>query len=91
MDVEEAIEARIETELAAVFGPSVARSLLTMATLSYVTTVGGKTERYHALVDSICTDDRVVEKWDEAATSRLAEEWKGLVASEGDNMVVLTN
>jgi hypothetical protein len=90
MDVEKAIEAKIEPELRDAFGPSVARSLLTIATLSYITTVGGKTQRYRAFVDSICTDERVVQKWGEVATARQAQEWKQLVPAERDRVVVLS-
>jgi len=89
MDLETAIETKIEPQLLDTFGPSMSRCLLTMATLSYVTTVGGKTQRYRAFVDSICADERVVDKWDEAAAARQAKDWKDLVPLE-PSVVVLT-
>jgi len=82
MDVESAIDTRIEPVLMDTFGLSVARSLLTMATLAYATTVGGKVQRYRAFVDSVCTDERVLEKWGEAAAASKAKEWRDLVPLE---------
>ena len=82
MDVEEAIASAVEPRLFDEFGPSTGRSLLTMATLAYVTTVGGKTQRYRAFVDSICSDERVVKRWGRAAAARQAREWKDLVPLE---------
>ena len=90
MDLETAIETKIEPQLLDTFGPSMSRCLLTMATLSYVTTVGGKTQRYRAFVDSICADERVVDKWDEAAVAEREREWKDLVPLEPQTVVVLT-
>jgi hypothetical protein len=90
VDPEEAIESQIEPRLGDAFGPTIARSLLTMATLAYVTAVGGKTQRYHALVDSICSDQRVVRTWGEPAAARQAREWKDLVALEAETVVLLT-
>jgi hypothetical protein len=90
MHVEKTIETEIEPKLRDAFGFGTARSLLTMGTLAYVTTVGPESQRYHALVDSICTDERVAHKWGEAAAARQAQEWKDLVPGEHDNVVMLT-
>jgi hypothetical protein len=90
MDVEKAIETEIERRLREVFGFSTARSVLTMGTLAYVTTAGPRVQRYRALVDSICADDRVVQKWGQAAAARQAREWKDLVPARHRNFVILT-
>jgi hypothetical protein len=91
MDPEEAIETQIEPKLIPAFGSTITRSLLTMATLAYVTAVGGKTHRYCALVDSICSNERVVQQWGEAVAARQASEWKTLVPTEPESVVVLTH
>jgi len=90
MDVEQAIEAKIEPKLRDAFSLSTTRSLLTMATLAYVTTVGGKILRYRAFVDSICTDERLLQKWSQAAAARQAIEWKALVPLEPETVVIVT-
>jgi hypothetical protein len=79
MDVEKAIEAEIEPKLRDAFGPRATSSLLTTATLAFVTAVGSQVERYHVFVDSICRDERVVQEWGEAAAAGQANEWKDLV------------
>jgi hypothetical protein len=89
MDVEKAIATDIEPRLRDVFGLSSTRSLLTMATLAYVTTVGGKIQRYRAFVDSICSDERVIDKWGEAAAANQAKEWKDLVPLEPETVVIV--
>ena len=88
---EEAIETQIEPRLTDALGPTVTKSLLTMATLAYVTAVGGKTQRYRAFVDSICSDERVHQRWGEAAAASQAGEWKALVAPEPESVVLFTN
>lgn len=90
MDVEKAIETEMEAKLKDALGLSTTRSLLTMATLDYVTTVGGKVQRYRAFVDCICADERVVQKWGEAAAARQAKEWKDLVPLEPETVVIVT-
>ncbi len=89
MDVEESIEAKIEPKLRDAFDVRTTKSLLTMATLAYVTTVGGQVQRYRAFVDSICSDERVVQKWGKAGAARQAQEWKDLVSLEREDVVVL--
>ncbi len=82
MDTETAIETRIKPQLINTFGEQVANSLLTWATLSYVTTDEGDRERYEAFVRSICFDERVVSVWGERVTARQEEEWKALLGPE---------
>jgi len=80
LDVETAIETRIKPQLIKTFGQRRANSLLTWATIAYVTTNGDEKERYRAFVHSICSDDRVVRECGERAVARWEEEWKALVA-----------
>ncbi|TKJ29898.1 MAG: hypothetical protein CEE40_06860 [Chloroflexi bacterium B3_Chlor] len=91
MDVEKAIGAKIEPKLRDAFGPTITRSLLTMATLAYVTTVGPKVQRYRALVDSICSDEGVVQQWGEANSAKQAREWKELVRLDSETVVIVTS
>lgn len=79
MDVEEAIQTKIEPQLEESFGLSTTRSLVTLATLAYLTTVGGKTMRYRAFVDYLCSDERVTLEWGRTGAAQKAEEWKDLV------------
>ncbi len=90
MDVEKAIETEIEPKLKEAFDLSTSKSLLTMATLAYVTTVGPKVHRYRAFVDSICTNEKVVQEWGEAAAARQAKEWKDLAPLEHETVVIVT-
>lgn len=90
MHVEEAIETKLEPKLRDAFDVRTTKSLLTMATLAYVTTVGGEIQRYRAFADSICTDERVVQKWGEAAATRQAREWKDLVPLEPEPVVIVS-
>lgn len=89
MDVEKAIATEIEPKLNDAFGLSMNQSLLTMATLAYVTTVGGEIQRYRAFVDSICSDERVVREWGESAAAKQAKEWKDLVPLEPETVVIV--
>jgi hypothetical protein len=79
MDPEAAIETRIERRLVDAFGRRVANSLLTLATVCYVTTNGNVRERYKAFVESVCSDDRVVSAWGEQGAARQKGEWEALV------------
>ena len=89
MHVEKAIATEIEPKLNDVFGLSTTRSLLTMATLAYVTSAGGKIQRYRALVDSICSDELVIDRWGEATAAKQAKDWKDLVPLEPDIAVIV--
>jgi hypothetical protein len=91
VDVEIAIDQKISPTLIDSFGPSFANCLLTMATLDYVTAGGGRTQRYRAFVDSICSSDRVLEEWGEERAERQCREWKDLVPLEPEPVVVLTS
>ena len=81
MDAETAIETRIKPQLIGAFGRQVVNSLLTHATLAYVTTDGSEEERFEAFIDSICSDDRVVSTWGERGVARQKEEWEALVTA----------
>jgi hypothetical protein len=89
MDTENAIEKEIRPVLASDFGLSFANCLLTMATLAYVTGGGGRTRRYRAFVDSICSSERVLDKWGQDRTAAQAQQWKDLVPLEPEHVVVL--
>jgi hypothetical protein len=91
MDVETAIDKEIEPVLARDFGPSFSKCLLTMATLAYVTSSGGQTQRYRALVESVCSGERVLQQWGEERAARQAREWKDLVPLEPEPVVILTS
>ena len=91
MDVETAIEQEIEPVLARDFGLSFSKCRLTMGTLAYVTSKGGETQRYRALVDSICSGERVLHEWGAERAARQAEEWKDLVPLEPEPVIVLTS
>jgi len=89
MDVETAIHDEIEPVLVDAFGQSLARCLVTLATLSYITAGGGETQRYRTFVDSICADTRVVRTWGEDGAAKQATEWKNLVPLEPETVVVV--
>jgi hypothetical protein len=91
MDVEKAIATEIEPNLRNVLGLSTTRTLLTMATLAYLINVGGKTQRYRAFVDSICSDERVIDKWGEAAAAEQAAVWKALAPLEPKPVATLAS
>ncbi len=91
MDVETAIETEIEPVLVRDYGTSFSRRLLTMATLAYVTSGGRKTQRYRAFVDSICSNEKILQEWGEQRAASQAREWKDLVPLEPEPVVVLTS
>jgi hypothetical protein len=91
MDVETAIEMQIEPVLAETFGPSFARCLATMATLDFITAGGGNTLRYRAFVDSVCSSERVLEKWGPELAKKKCQEWKDLVPLEPEPVVILSS
>lgn len=88
MDIEEAIESKIEPRLIEAFGRQTAKSLLTEATLAYVSTDGGEDERVAAFIDAIRSDERVVNTWSEEVTAIEVDEWvsalKSYLLSEGE-------
>jgi hypothetical protein len=91
MDVETAIEKEIEPVLARDFGTSFCKCLLTMATLDYVTSSGGRTQRYRAFVDSVCSGERVIHQWGHERAAHQAKVWKDLVPLEPEPVVILTS
>jgi hypothetical protein len=91
MDVETAIEKEIEPVLARDFGTSFSKCLLTMATLDYATSSGGRTQRYWAFVDSLCSGERVLQEWGHERAASQARAWKDLVPLEPEAVVILTS
>jgi len=79
MDTEAAIDNKIKPQLIETFGRQVANSLLTQATLSYVSTDGSERERFESFVYSICSDERVIGAWGRQAAEKRTEEWKALL------------
>jgi hypothetical protein len=90
MDIETAIATQIEPVLAETFGPGFSKCLATMATLDYITASGGKTLRYRAFVDSICSSERLLEKWGPELAQKKCQEWKDLVPLQPEPVVILT-
>ena len=84
MDTETAIETRIKPQLVESFGDQVANSLLTLATIAYVTAQGDEKHKYRAFVRSICSDERVLSQWDNETITRQRKQWEALAtASSG--------
>ena len=79
MDVETAIDSKIKPQLIEAFGRQIANSLLTRATLCYVSTTGSEVERYQAFVRSICSDERVSQALGKQAFAEQIEEWKTML------------
>jgi hypothetical protein len=82
VDTETIIETQIEPKLVEAFGLQVANSLLTRATLCYVTADGGEEQRYGAFVHSICSDGRAVRLWGAAEAAKQERAWRDLIRSE---------
>ena len=82
MDTETAIKTQIEPKLIASFGRQVANSLLTQATLCYVTAQGGEKSRYEAFVHSICSDARIVRAWGTTSAAEQENVWRALGGPE---------
>jgi hypothetical protein len=78
MDAQTARETIIKPKLVEVFGNAIASSLITKATMA---SQGGTSEqeRLKLIVDSICTDPRVLGMWGAAQTERQKKEWLTLV------------
>ena len=81
MDTETAIQTQIEPRLVEAFGPHVANTLLTRATLCHVTAVGTEPKRYAAFVRSICSDARLIQEWGSEAVRQQAKDWRALLVS----------
>ena len=82
MDAETAIETTIEPQLIDALGRQVANSLLTRATLCYVTIRGDDRKRFEAFVNEICSDDRLISLWGEPAAAKQEEKWIALFGLE---------
>jgi hypothetical protein len=82
VDTETAIRTQIEPKLIGAFGRQVANSLLTRATLCYVTAQGGEENRYEAFVHSICSDPRIVRAWGTIPAAEKEKVWGALYGSE---------
>jgi methylenetetrahydrofolate dehydrogenase (NADP+)/methenyltetrahydrofolate cyclohydrolase len=70
------IEDAIKPQLIETLGRQAANSILTQATLAYVSTDGTEEERYEAFLQSICSDERVIEMMDEETLAERLKEWK---------------
>ncbi len=85
MDIEEIIDAKIKPRLIEAFGRQTANSLLTKATLAYVSTDGGEDERVAAFVDAIRSDERVLDAWSDEVAAIEVDEWVGILRSHLDS------
>jgi methylenetetrahydrofolate dehydrogenase (NADP+)/methenyltetrahydrofolate cyclohydrolase len=92
MNIEETIDTSIKPELIAALGRQVANSVLTQATLAYVSTDGTDSERIRAFVDAIRSDEQVMGAWGEEALADLVQAWVGRLnpgpGSEGGEEIV---
>ena len=79
MDAETAIAAQIEPRLVDILGQHVANTLLTRATLCYVTTIGIELKRYAAFIHSICSDARLIQVWGSEGTRQQEKDWLALL------------
>ncbi len=79
MKAETIIDSTIKPQLVEALGRQVANSLLTRATLSYVSTDGSEKERYETLLYSICSDKRVIGVWGKQDAARQMTEWKTML------------
>jgi len=82
MDIEAIIEASVEPELIEALGRQMANTVLTQATLAYVSTDGTESERIAAFVNAIRSDEQVTGAWGEEALAALVHEWVGRLESE---------
>jgi methylenetetrahydrofolate dehydrogenase (NADP+)/methenyltetrahydrofolate cyclohydrolase len=82
MDIEATIEASIEPEMIEALGRQIANSVLTQATLAYVSTDGTESERIRAFVDAVRSDENVMGAWGEEALADLVQEWTGRLSLE---------
>lgn len=75
MDIEAIIDAKIKPQLIEAFGRQTANSLLTQGTLAYVSTDGDEKHRFEVFVQTICSDERVLNVWGERGTAERIEDW----------------
>ena len=70
------IDDTIKPQLIDALGRQAANSILTQATLTYVSTDGTEQERYEAFLQSICADERVAKTMDEETIEEHLKEWR---------------
>jgi len=70
------IDDTIKPQLIEALGRQAANSILTQATLAYVSTDGTEEERYEAFLQSICADERVTQIMDEKTLEERLKEWR---------------
>jgi methylenetetrahydrofolate dehydrogenase (NADP+)/methenyltetrahydrofolate cyclohydrolase len=70
------IDDTIKPQLIEALGRQSANSILTQATLTYVSTDGTEQERYEAFLQSICADERVTQIMDEETLEERLKEWR---------------
>lgn len=75
MDIEIIIEDKIKPQLIEAFGRQTANSLLTKATLAYVSADRPEPERFEIFVQTICSDERVLKEWGERGAAERVEDW----------------
>ena len=75
-ELEGFIDSHIRPQLVEAFGRHTANSLLTQATLTYVSTDGIEQERYEAFLQSVISDPRVREAWGDTGTADKLKEWR---------------
>jgi hypothetical protein len=79
VDTETVIEKLIEPRLVDSLGVQMANSVLTRATICYVTANGNEKQRYEAFVHSICADERVFDAWGAAEAAGQERAWLDLI------------
>jgi methylenetetrahydrofolate dehydrogenase (NADP+)/methenyltetrahydrofolate cyclohydrolase len=75
VDIETIIDTQIKPQLIETFGRQTANSLLTRATLAYVSTDGTESERFEVFVKTISSDQRVLDTWGKQGTAERVEDW----------------
>ncbi len=70
------IDDTIKPQLIGALGRQAANSILTQATLAYVSKDGTEEERYEVFLQSICADERVTQIMDEETLEERLKEWR---------------
>ena len=70
------IDDTIKPQLIEALGRQAANSILTQATLAYVSTDGTEEERYEAFLQSICADERLNQMMNEETLEERLKEWR---------------
>lgn len=90
MNSEAIIATEIKPQLIEAMGRQVANSLLTQATLAYVSTDGDEDERFDAFLRAICSDERVVGEWGEEAAAEQMDKWRAAYTGHLARLAELT-